>query len=174
MKKVKNIIFSEKVDSSIDGFALISSFIGIGIFLIYHNDYFGSIIISKIVQWLFIIVGGLGLCVEISNLHKNNSKKNIKGVEDFIAGIILLFIWWMIYSNLNMWYINIINLFFLMFGLYETSEGFLKMIYSIFKIKKEDKKNSNYAFIKVLVLIISEIFAIIVAIINILQAIGLI
>ncbi len=48
------------------------------------------------------------------------------------------------------------------------------MIYSIIKIKKEDKKNSNYAFIKVLVLIISEIFAIIVAIINILQAIGLI
>lgn len=70
-----------------------------------------------------------------------------------------LFLYGLNTSNLNMWYINIINLFFLMFGLYETSEGFLKMIYSIIKIKKEDKKNNNYAFIKELVLIISEIFA---------------
>ena len=174
MKEEKKIIFSEKIDSSINGFAIVVAFIGIGLFLAYHNDYFGNTIVSKIVQWIFIIIGGLGLCVEISNLRKNNPKKNIEGISDFVMGITFLVIWWIIYNNLNIWYINIINLFFLMFGLYGSWRGILEIGYSFFKTNKQDKKSSILSFIKELILIISEILAIVVAIINILQATNLI
>ena len=101
MKEEKKIIFSEKIDSSINGFAIVVSFIGIGMFLAYHKNYFGNTIVSKIVQWIFIIIGGLGLCVEISNLRKNNPKKNIEGISDFVMGITFLVIWWIIYNYLN-------------------------------------------------------------------------
>lgn len=56
-KNNKDIMFSENIDNSIKGFALVVTFIGTGAFMIFHREYLGDTIIAKIIQWAFIIIG---------------------------------------------------------------------------------------------------------------------
>ena len=70
--KEKKIVFSEEIDSTISGFALVITFIVIGIFLIFNKEYFGNQIVSAVIQWLFIIIGCLGFATEISKINKGN------------------------------------------------------------------------------------------------------
>ncbi len=170
----KNVKFSENIDSSINGFSIVIAFIGIGTFLAYNNDYFGISLISNIVKWIFIVIGGIGLCLEISNLRKNKTKKQIQGISDLILGVVFLLIWWLIYTNFNIWYANIINFLFLILGLYGSSRGILEIGYSIINLNRNNQKIITWELIKDVVLVISETLAAIVAIINILQATNLI
>lgn len=170
----KKIIFSESIDNSINGFAVVVTFIGTGIFMIYHRDYLGNSIVSKIIQWTFIVIGILGLCVEVSNLMKNKKQNQIQGITDLFLGITFLIVWLLMYTNLNVWYMNIISFAFLVLGLYGTSRGSLEVIYSFINLNKNGKKAITWSLVKDIILVISEILAAIVAIINILQATNLI
>ena len=80
-KKEKKIIFSEVIDDSISGFALVITFIVVGIFLLFNKDYFGNETVAIIIQWLFIIIGCLGFSTEISKMNKN---RGIKGIDNLI------------------------------------------------------------------------------------------
>ena len=44
------IIFSEVIDNSISGFALVITFIVVGIFLLFNKDYFGNETVAIIIQ----------------------------------------------------------------------------------------------------------------------------
>ena len=170
-KNNKEVMFSENIDNSIKGFALVVTFIGTGTFMIFHREYLGDTIISKIIQWLFIIIGIVGLCVEICDLMKNKKEKQIQGLSDLVLGIVFLVIWWLMYINNTA---NIISFAFLVLGLYGTSRGTLEVAYSFINLNKNGKKIITWKLIKDIVLLVSEILAGIVAIINILQATNLI
>lgn len=170
-KNNKDIMFSENIDNSIKGFALVVTFIGTGAFMIFHREYLGDTIIAKIIQWAFIIIGIIGLCIEIHNLIQNKKEKQIYGISDFVLGVVFMIIWWLMYKN-NV--ANIISFIFLVLGLYGTSRGTLEMGYSFINLNKMGKKIITGNLIKDIVLIISEVLAAVVAIINILQATNLI
>lgn len=133
----KKITFTEEVDSKINGIALVLTFLGIGVFLIVYPQYFGNTIAAQIVQWIFILIGILGL---ISEVNKSN-KSSIKGIDNFIIGIILLGGWAILFILWNLWYINILSLLLLVFGLYGIVRGIIEMIYS--KKYRKKKKDIN-------------------------------
>lgn len=86
-KKQKKVTFSEEIDSSISGFALVITFIIVGIFLLFNKDYFGNQIVDTVIQWLFIVIGCLGFGTEISRMNKD---RGIKGIDNLITGIIVV------------------------------------------------------------------------------------
>ena len=98
VKKInkKDIIFDEKTDKSINGFALVSAFIVIGVILQFDNSFFGTS--TKIIKITFIVVGILGLFTEIKNL---NISYNIKGLDDIILGVVLLIVGYYIKDCVN-------------------------------------------------------------------------
>lgn len=65
-KKEKKVTFSEEIDNSISGFALVITFITVGIFLLFNKGYFENQIVANVVQWTFIVIGCLGLGTEVS------------------------------------------------------------------------------------------------------------
>lgn len=172
-KQAKKVTFSEGVDSSISGFALVITFIIVGIFLLFNKDYFGNQIVATVIQWLFIAIGLLGFGTEISKLNKN---RGIKGIDDLIIGIIIVAIWAVIYYWVKNWIGNLIGFFFLIIGLYGGCRGILEIIYSLTKINKEHKEaqKSRIEIIKETILILSEIAGIALIVIQILQVIKII
>ena len=116
------------------------SFILIGIFLLFNKDYFGNIIVANIVQWFFIIFGCLGFATEVSNI---NSKREIKGIDDLVLGVVIVGIWAGIYYFFKHWIGNIIGFVFLVFGLYGGVRGIIEIIYSTIHIKNKNKKDIN-------------------------------
>lgn len=172
-KQAKKVTFSEEVDNSINGFALVITFIIVGIFLLFNKDYFGNQIVATVIQWLFIAIGLLGFGTEISKLNKN---RGIKGIDDLIIGIIIVAIWAVIYYWVKYWIGNLIGFFFLIIGLYGGCRGILEIIYSLTKINKEhkEKQKSKLEIIKEIILILSEIAGMALIVIQILQAIKII
>lgn len=172
-KQAKKVTFSEEVDSSISGFALVITFIIVGIFLLFNKDYFGNQIVATIIQCLFITIGLLGFGTEISKLNKN---RGIKGIDDLIIGIIIVAIWAVIYYWVKNWIGNLIGFFFLIIGLYGGCRGILEILYSLTKINREHKETqkSRIEIIKEIILILSEIAGIALIVIQILQAIKII
>ena len=172
-KQSKKVTFSEEVESSINGFALVITFIIVGIFLLFNKDYFVNQIVATIMQCLFITIGLLGFGTEISKLNKN---KGIKGINDLIIGIIMVAIWAVIYYWVKNWIGNLIGFFFLIMGLYGGCRGIIEILYSLIKIKKEHKEiqKGNLEIIKEIILILSEISGIALIVIQILQAIKII
>ena len=65
-KKEKKVAFSEEIDNSISGFALVITFITVGIFLLFNKGYFENQIVANVVQWTFIVIGCLGFGTEVS------------------------------------------------------------------------------------------------------------
>lgn len=65
-KKEKKVTFSEEIDNSISGFALVITFITVGIFLLFNKGYFENQIVANVVQWTFIVIGGLRFGTEVS------------------------------------------------------------------------------------------------------------
>ena len=172
-KQAKKVTFSEEVDSSISEFALVITFIIVGIFLLFNKDYFGNQIVATIIQCLFITIGLLGFGTEISKLNKN---RGIKGIDDLIIGIIIVAIWAVIYYWVKNWIGNLIGFFFLIIGLYGGCRGILEILYSLTKINREHKETqkSRIEIIKEIILILSEIAGIALIVIQILQAIKII
>ena len=169
-KKEKKIVFSEEIDSAINGFSLVVTFIVIGIFLIFNNSYFGNEKVASIIQWTFIIIGSLGFATEISKMNK---QRGIKGIDDLVTGIFVIAIWAIIYYKVNSWVGNTIAFFFFIMGLYGSSRGIIEIGYSIIRIKKKNntEKKHNLNIAKDVVLILSEIAGIGLIFVQILQAV---
>ena len=69
-KKSKKIVFSEEIDSALEGYALSLIFIGIGLFLLLKPDYFAEPIVSYIVGAAVGLFGVMGMGVELSKTAK--------------------------------------------------------------------------------------------------------
>ena len=131
-KKESKIIFDEKIDKSISGFALVFAFIIIGILLQFDSSFFGEA--TSVIKITFIIVGILGLLTEISNLNINY---NIKGLDNIGIGFFLLVASYL----LKVFETGLF--FFLLISMYGFCRGIIEMFYSIYKNYKEKHIKEN-------------------------------
>lgn len=172
--KEKKIVFSEKIDSTISGLALVLTFILIGVFLLFNSQYFGNEITAKVIQWIFIVVGTLGFGSEISKIKKDKEKR-IKGIDDIITGIVVILIWFLVYKIVNNTTGNSIAFLLLILGTFGTFKGIIEVIYSAMQLKKEkSNKKVNTEIMKDVMLMLSQIAGICLIAVQILQALGVI
>lgn len=166
-KKEKKIIFSEDVDSKISGFALVLAFLSTGIFLLLFPSYFGNKLAATIIRWIFILIGIIGLIGEVSKTNKSN----IKGLDNFIIGIILFGVWAVLFVYINMWLINVISFFIFLIGLYGLYRGLMEIIYSSVQTVKNHKETRKRVSTDI-GLLVTKILSLVLVIVQIIKALG--
>lgn len=126
--KEKEILFNEKIDNAINGYALAITFMGISIFLLNNLNYFGNEVVSKVVLVICAAIGVLGTFTE---LDKNDT---IKGLGDLGVGLILFIPWLLIYIYVKSIFLNVIGFIICIIGVYGMIRGIIKVIVSIFYV----------------------------------------
>ncbi len=170
-RKPKQIIFSEEIDSAINGYAIGISFTGIGVFLLLKPDYFALPVISYIVGACIGIIGVLGTGVELSKFSK------VKGLGSLTVGILLLGIWALAYVKVHAIWLNILVFILLVVGCYAVSLGLIQGAVSIISNIRRDKIEKSESKVKVIgsavtqiILFLTQLCGLLLAIINILKA----
>lgn len=169
-KKIKRAenkeVLDKEVESSIRGFSLVIAFFIVGIFLQVKPELFGAV--TKLTQIAFILVGILGLFTEVKTL---NEKSNIMGMEDVVlGGALLLGTYYMGSVNTKDWFIlisalyNLLMFFILLISSYGFSSGIIKMIYSLYKNKKQDSGERTFSNI---ILVLSQLAGIVLIVFQI-------
>ena len=130
----KKVIFSEEIDDSQNGQALVLAFLSVGLVLQFLPKYFGLEYVTTIIKLGFIIFGILGMCVELGK-----KKSTVKGLDNFLLGVLFVGIWWMLVYKVDNYILNIIIVAILFFGLYGFFLGFQQIVYSFI----DREKNSN-------------------------------
>lgn len=87
IKKPRQIVLSEEIDSAINGYAIGLSFTGIGVFLLLKPEYFAIPVVSYIVGAIMGVFGVLGTGVELSKHSK------VKGMGNLTIGMLFLGCW---------------------------------------------------------------------------------
>lgn len=159
MGKDKKITFSEEVDSSITGFSLGITLILVALF-VYYTELFHNRIIEIIVAIILIFIGIIGTFLEIGKAKNDD----IKGIDDLGIGIVISAISVFVVLKYNKLPLNIICFLVLLFSIFGTIQGVLKIFYSL-KIQKRKTDNKKIGILKVIVGI-TEIVALAVAIIQ--------
>ena len=85
--KEKAPVFSEIIDSKINGYAIGISFLGISTFLLINNSYFHWTILTYFVGAVFGIIGVAGIGTEL------DKSKKIKGIGNLVIGLLCLGVW---------------------------------------------------------------------------------
>ena len=170
-KKPREIVFSEEIDSAINGYAIGLSFTGIGIFLLLKPDYFAIPFISYAVGAIIGVIGVLGTGVELSKHSK------VKGLGALVTGILLLGIWAFAYVKVHSIWLNILAFVFLIGGCYAVCLGLLQGAVSIARNIRESRKDERENKGKVIgsaltqiVLFLTQLCGLLLAIINVLKA----
>lgn len=174
-KKPKNIIFTESVDSTINGYAVGFLFIAIGLFLLFEPGYFAEPVASYIIGAVIGLVGVMGTGIELSK----NAK--IKGVDVLAIGVALFVIWLLQYVYIHALWANIVFFVFLVLGIYGVLLGLFRAVYSIVDNAKKRpngegeqlRKAGLGKLISQSVLFLTQLCGLAVAIINVLKAAGL-
>lgn len=148
-KKNKKIVFSETIDNSINGFALVCAFIIFGIILQFNEGLFKNV--SNVVKVTFIVVGIIGLFTEINKLNLNY---NIKGLDSIEVG---LFLWGVIYllktfvdfsdfPEILFTLYEIFLFFIILLSIYGCCKGLIEMVYSLYlNYTKQNKKENLFS-----------------------------
>lgn len=165
--KDKKIVFNEKVDDSINGFAVVFTFIIVGIILQFDNSFLG--IANNVIKIIFIIIGILGFFTEVKKL---NLEYNIKGLDNIVIGILLLIgmLFIRIYVIIDNWfflfkYVFQISIFIIiLLSIYAIIRGFIEMMYSILINYKKDSGNRIKNILKSIVVIITQLLGIVLII----------
>lgn len=168
--KEKKIMFSEEIDSLINGLALGLTFVIIGLILTFKSDYFGNNVANTIVQWCFIIIGTLGLATEIPKLLKNNG---IQGTDDFLLGGFFFGIWLILYLTISKTWVNTLSFFLLLFGLYALIKGICEIFYSLISSSKNTSKDNKISIKKLftnIILLLTQMAGFVLVIVQIIKA----
>ena len=166
-KNEKKIVFSEEIDSKINGLTLGFAFIFVGLFLLFVPNYFGNELAGKIVQWVFIVVGALGLWVEF---NKSKSMSTIKGFDDLWVGVLFLAVWAALFFILKNSLWNIIGFFCLIFGIYGASRGIFQIIYSI-RLNQKDKVQAKKNIVSDVILFLTKLISLTLVVLQFIKAI---
>lgn len=171
VKKEKKIIFSETIDSAINGYAVGVSFIGIGVFLLLKPDYFTYPIATYILGAIIGVIGFLGTGMELSKSFK------IKGMNNFALGLILLAFWLFMYLKISSLWANIVFFLFFVLGTYSLCLGFIQSIYSIVSNIKstkssDEKLNSKGNIVSQIVLFLTQLCGLAIAVLNVIKAVN--
>ncbi len=163
-KSDKKIVFSEKIDNAINGFAIGLTFLGIAVFLALKPNYFGLPIISYIISALMGILGFGGTWLELSKIVK------IKGMGMFVTGCIFIATWLVVYIEFDFWISNIISFISLILGAYCACTGLFQGIYSIFDNIKNNKKNGQKSnIISQIILFATQVCGLFIAVVNVIK-----
>lgn len=168
-KKEKKIVFNKKIDDAINGYSVGLTFALVSVLIFYKADYFVIPQISYIVGSLFGILGVLICGNELSKSIKP------KGIDNLIYGVIFLLIWGVIYYFFNniVW-LNVLILFFLVFGCYGTIRGCIEFIFSIFSsISEKSAENGKTTIFKNIFLFLTQVFGLVLTVLNILKMLGI-
>lgn len=165
-KKQKKIVFSEEIDSRIDGLTLGFAFIAVGLFLLFIPDYFGNKLVGQIVRWVFIAIGGLGLFVEFG---KVNPISEIKGFDDLWLGALLLAIWAALYFLTHNFLCNIAGFVCLVLGVYSTFQGLFRIIYSI-RLNQKSKTQSKSTIISDILIFLTKVISLVLVVLQLVKA----
>ena len=139
-EKKKNIVFSEKIDSKINGYALGISFLLISTFLLINNTYFHWTGLTYFIGAVFGVFGIVGIGTEI------DKSKKIKGVGTLIVGLVCLGLWLAVFLLLkNNPIANTFGMVLLIVGAYGFVKGLLELFYSIWL----EIANSERSFTKI-------------------------
>lgn len=166
-KKQKKIIFSEEIDSKIDGLTLGFAFIVVGLFLLLVPNYFGKELVGQIVRWIFIVIGVLGLLVEFS---KSKPISDIKGFDDLWVGALLLAGWAALFFLVkdSLW--NIAGFFCLVFGMYGVFRGIFRIIYSI-RLNQKNKAQTKENIASDVFLFLTKLVSLALVVLQLVKAI---
>lgn len=170
-KKPRKIVFTEAIDSAINGYALGFSFIGIGVFLLLKPDYFFTPIASYIIGAVIGAFGVVGTGIELSKSSK------IKGFDNLTMGLVFFAIWLVSYIKISTFWANLLFFAFLIFGAYAVCLGLFQSTYSIIQSIKHANTDANAkqekgAIASQIVLFLTQICGLIVAILNVVKAVS--
>lgn len=171
-KKEKKIVFSEKIDSMINGYALGLTCIGVGIFLLLKPSYFFSPSVSYIIGALIGAFGVMGTGIELDKSSK------IKGFGNITIGLVVFAVWLVLYVKIKILWVNIISFGLLVFGCYGTILGIIQGIYSIVRntqVPKSDSPNKKSGsvictLLSQTILFLTQLCGLMVAILNVIKA----
>lgn len=120
-------------------------------------------ILSYSLTILFLLIGIVGLGFELNKLGDQTVKL---GFDDFGVGFALVSIWAIIYYFFPIWWINLITIILLFFGVYGTTVGAIKILRILFLSKKN--------FLVKLPIVIVQFTAFVAAIVTILNILKII
>lgn len=112
---------------------------------------------------LFLLIGIIGLGIELNKLGDQTVKL---GFDDLGIGSALLIVWATIYYFFPIWWVNLITIILLFFGVYGTTVGAIKIMRNLFLSKK--------GFLVKLPIVIVQFAAFIAAIFTILSILNII
>lgn len=162
-KKEKTPVFSEIIDSKINGYAIGISFLGISTFLLINNTYFHWTILTYFIGAVFGVIGVAGIGTEL------DKSKKIKGIGNIVIGLFCLGIWIALFLLLdNNPVANSIGILFLVFGGYGLVRGLLELFYSIW-LEIVSPERSFAKIIKTIFVFITQLCGLTLTILNILK-----
>ena len=171
IKKPRQIVFSEEIDSAINGYAIGLSFTGIGVFLLLKPEYFAIPVVSYIVGAIIGVIGVLGTGVELSKHSK------VKGMGNLTIGMLFLGCWFWGYVKVHAIWLNVLIFVFLVLGFYSVCLGVIQGAVSIARNiresqqeKKESKGKVIGSALTQIVLFLTQLCGLLLAIINVLKA----
>lgn len=166
--KEKRIVFSEVIDSKINGFAIGVSFSMISLFLLFNDNYFGLKWITYAVGAAFGIVGVAGIGTELDKSQK------VKGIRNLVIGIIFSGVWlWATMFAGNNVFVNVVTIPALVFGPYALTRGLFELFYSIC-LAIVASKQSFGKIVKVFFVFITQLCGLALTILNILKIVGIV
>lgn len=162
MSKEKKIIFSEEIDSSINGFSVGVSLVTVALFI-----WFGGLLHNRVadatVTIVFLIIGILGTFLEIEKVNHNE----IKGIGDLGMGSVFGCLSIFLIFKFDILVLNVISLVVLLFGTFAIFSGILKLCYSI-KIQKRKTENKKVEVFKIITGL-TEIIALVVVVLQLIS-----
>ena len=172
-KKEKKICFSEEIDNEINSYAVIFTFILLGLLLQFFPSIFGSV--DKYISIIFIAFGIIAL---ISEVNKKIINHNLKGFDDIlisvVIGAILIFarmkisIPWLLLREI----LKIIYILLFMVVIFGAISGILKVFYSCYVSLKNVKKKSKKKVFSSIFKIIIDLFGLVLVILQIIELIS--
>lgn len=162
----KKTVFSEEVDSRIDGLTLGLSFIAVGLLLLFVPDYFGSKLAGQIVRWIFIVIGALGLLIEFAKFKPIST---IKGFDDLWVGVLFLAGWVALYYLTHNWLWSIGGFFLLIIGAYGAFRGLLRIIYSLW-LNQKFKTQTKGTIISDIIIFCTKVVSLTLVVVQLINA----
>ena len=161
--KEKNPVFSEIIDSKINGYAIGISFLGISTFLLINNTYFHWPALTYFVGAVFGIIGIAGIGTEL------DKSKKIKGIGNLVIGLICLGVWVSLFVFLKNNAIgNTVGMPALIIGAYGFIRGLLELFYSVW-LETINAERSFSKIAKTIFVFITQLCGLALTILNILK-----
>mgnify|MGYP006887207481 CR=1 FL=1 len=131
-KKPKKVVFSEEIDSRIDGLTLGFAFV---------------------IRWIFIGIGALGLFVEFGKLKPIS---NIKGFDVLWVGVLFLAGWAALFFLTQHWIWNILGFILLIIGVYGAFLGLFRIVYSI-RLNRKERTQTKATIISDIIMFLTKV-----------------